>query len=212
MNNEEDNNATTGPTSPGESPQGGNDQGLNASPTVMDSDTEKSEHVPPIIIRRGSFILDVDRTLLATPLSNPPLPHTFQYQHPLPFLMRGIRYMASPFGIQESMYYSPNPVGYRVEMYFAGLAELLRFVVFTRTDGNGVDRLWVASNIPLPVVIGSGDPDRPLRYLHPDPGGGELRLDRVAVVDSANQNLFQVTRAQDPFSLSEYRMAIWRQH
>lgn len=212
MNNEEENNATTGPTSPEASPQGGDDQGLNASPTVMDSDTEKSEHVPPIIIRGGSFILDVDRTLLAMTLSNPPLPQTFQYQHALPFFMRGIRYMASPFGVQESIYYSPNPTGYRVEMDFTGLADLLRFVVFTRTDENDVDRLWVASNIPLPNVMGSGDTDRPLRYLHPDPSGGELRLDRVAVVDSANQNLFQITREQDPLSLKEYRMAIWRQH
>jgi hypothetical protein len=162
----------------------------------------KSEHVPPVIIKESSFLLDFDFAL-GSPSGggNPP----FTHRYPFPFGMRGIRVIGNPFGTPETLYYNFSPDGCRIEVgLMTAAGGRLNFTLASVISGATKFLELTTHDHALPTIAPSGDPDRPHRYLYAS--DTSVRLDRVAILDSGGRILFQGGPVPGRY------VGIWRAH
>jgi hypothetical protein len=161
----------------------------------------KSEHVPPIIIKSGSFLIDFDFPLIQpTGVINPP----YTYQYPYPFALRGIRVVGRPGGTPETLYYALDPNDYRVELELSQGANVFNLTLASVVVNSSRNLTLTTHNHQLPAVSDSGDRDRPRRYQYASDRTIELKA--VTIRDANSQILYRTS------GTLAFDIGIWRQH
>jgi len=175
---------------------------LAISPLPLEA-ANKSEHVPPIIIKGGSFFLDCEDAL-GPPMGGASPPFTHRY--PYPFPMRGIRVIASPFGAPETLYYHFDPTGCRIDLVLRGAMANYNLSIASVLSGMTRVLELTTRDHMLPTKTTGPDPDRRNRYAYAS--DDSIQLSNVSIISPAGQVLFQTDRVLPP----GYFIGIWRAH
>jgi hypothetical protein len=168
---------------------------------------DKSEHVPPIIIKGGSFMLEASLTFKPpSGVFNPPFTYLFNNGEPFP--MRGIKIFASPFGAPETLFYNSDPDFCKIEIRLKrmGLASWnLSFQSLVSNDNQVLQLTTHDHSLPLVFSVDPATDRRPHKYTYAN--DNSIQIERVAVLDRAGQIIYL-----NPSPAPEYRIAIWMAH
>lgn len=163
----------------------------------------KSEHIPPVIIKSGSFRLEIDNTFAApTGVFHPP----FTYQYRFPFKVRAIRVVDSPFGTPETLFYKPDPDDCAVKMVLLTSAGGELNLNLANVEVGTSRTLVLTTDHALPPVTPVNHPDRPHRYIYADDGDPSVQLRTIIISGTGDQILYQAETTPDTY------ISLWRRH